>query len=94
VNGFFDAFPPSNSLEWRISFQIALNNFLDGEWEAALACLDECLMVHPDDGPSKVVSPYTQKPIPCLAVHPDDGPSKVVSPYSSTLGCLFQTFRV
>jgi len=55
---FFTAFPPKTSAKWRASFATALGYFLDGEWEAAQACLEECLAVHKEDGPSKAILKY------------------------------------
>lgn len=62
---FFDAFPPKTSTEWRQTFRRGLGYFLDGEWEAAQATFDECLAVHPDDGPTKV-----NRRLPLLTLHP------------------------
>lgn len=51
---FFSVFAPKLSKAWRSKFQSGLTYYLDGEWEAAQAILDECLHVHSEDVPAKV----------------------------------------
>jgi hypothetical protein len=38
-------------LNWSLTQGLSL--YLDGEWEAAQAILEECQAVYPDDGPTK-----------------------------------------
>jgi hypothetical protein len=61
LKDFFDAFPPNNTSEWQAIFGRGLTYFLDAEWEAAQACLHECLQEHPDDGPSKAILVYMKQ---------------------------------